>query len=95
MSIVLIHTLQMSHAYIAEFVTTNTNEWYQLTAGRLQNHDAAYELKHGVSNYTYVAQTYRLANLLTDPLSCILCVSSFQTTLLIYLLICTNECTIF
>ena len=41
--------------------------------------DAACELKHGVSNYSSVAQSYRLANLLTDPLSCILCVPSLQT----------------
>jgi hypothetical protein len=84
MSIVLKNTLQMPHIYIAEIVTTDTNESYQLTSSRLENHDAAYE--HGVSNYAYVAQTYRLANLLTDPLSCILCVSSLQTTLSIIII---------
>jgi len=51
MSIELIHTLQKSHIYIAELATTNTNERYQLTEGRLGNHDAACELKHGISNY--------------------------------------------
>jgi len=51
MSIALIHTLQISHIYIAELATTNKNERYQLTEGRLRSHDAACELKHGVSNY--------------------------------------------
>jgi len=41
MSIVLIYTLHMPHFYIAQLLTTNTNERYQLTAGTLQNHDAA------------------------------------------------------
>jgi len=44
MSIVLIHTLQMSHVYIAGLVTPNTNERYELTADRLLNHEAACEL---------------------------------------------------
>jgi hypothetical protein len=51
MSIALKHTLQLSYIYIAELATTNANERYQLTEGRLWNHDDACELKHGVSNY--------------------------------------------
>jgi hypothetical protein len=44
------------------------------------HHDAVCKIKHGVSNYSSVAQSYRLANLLTEPLSYILCVPSLQTT---------------
>ena len=52
----------MSHVYIAE-LTPNTNERYHLTAGRSQNHDAAYELNT-------VSQIIRTSHKPTDSQIC-------------------------
>ena len=72
--------------FLSLWQRTRTKGISLLQAG-YTHHDAACELKHGVSNYSPVAQNYRLANLLTDPLSCILCVPSLQTALSIIIII--------